>query len=102
MIPPRKTALIACVLLPACVSRPPLLVDVSRDGEEGCIVRVDQRQLGSEELLEYARTRRGGKAIVRADQDSPWRCIGGAIFTLQRSGLRILDVTVDGASIRHE
>ncbi|WP_343346353.1 biopolymer transporter ExbD [Sphingomicrobium sp. XHP0239] len=75
-----------------------------RGGEGGtCEIYWDVTQVDSEELLERAVTRleeaidaAGGEANItdenmpeahiRGDIDTPYKCIGGAIFTMQRAG----------------
>jgi len=33
--------------------------------------------------------------VVDASPQTPYRCIGGVVFNLQRAGFRIVSVTVD-------
>ena len=69
------------------------------DGQ--CEVYWNLTRVGSEELLDRAVAhleaeieRQGGpanvtelpEAHIRGDVNTPWRCIGGAIFTVQRAG----------------
>lgn len=72
--------------LPLRLSGPPLVVSVTRDGE-GCRVTVAGEQVTSDRLLEIGRSARSRRGIVLYDRDTPYKCIGGAIFTLQRAGL---------------
>ena len=51
------------------------------------------------ELLELAASWRGERAVIQADSDTPYKCIGGTIFTLQRAGLRDVEVVVDGVKL---
>ena len=71
---------------------PPLTVQVSQSGpEQPCLVRVGGREVSDAELLALARQARRGtrEAIVRAPLNTPYRCVGGAIATLQRAHLRV-------------
>ncbi len=91
----------AAVLAASCIHRspgePPLVVNVRRDGQ-GCRVSVEGDQVPSERLLEIARTSGKRRGIVVFEKDTPYRCIGGAIFTLQRAGLSPVEAVVwDGA-----
>jgi hypothetical protein len=40
--------------------------------------------------------------IFDADRDTPYRCIGGAIFNLQRAGFRMISVRIDGVELPTE
>lgn len=77
-------------LLSACVqlrqASPPLVVSAKRDGD-GCRIMVDGEQVTSERLLEIGRNSGRRRAIVIFPKETPYRCIGGTIFTLQRAGL---------------
>lgn len=88
-------------VLVACVSyrerEPPLVVNVKGDGD-GCHVSVDSRRVTIDDLLDVARNSGSRRAIVVYAKDTPYRCIGASIFTLQRGGVRSVDAAMwDGA-----
>lgn len=84
-------------LLVACVqprqSSPVLVVSVMRGGD-GCHVTVEGESVTSERLLDIGRSSPQRRAIVIYDKDTPYKCIGGAIFTLQRAGLTSVDAVM--------
>lgn len=89
-------SLIAIVALAAGCSRtagdPPFTATVS--GTEGaCSVKVEGRQVTSDQLLEIARREaaRKRRAQLLGDAEVPYRCIGGAIYTLQLAGFSAVD-----------
>lgn len=76
---------------------------VRGDGAGGCEIYWNLTKVESEELLNRAVTKLedtiaavGGvenitdetmpEAHIRGDVDTPWKCVGGAIFTMQRAG----------------
>ena len=78
-------------------------LSVRGDGAGGCEVYWNLTPVSSEELLDRAVAkledeieRQGGvenlteetmpEAHIRGDVDTPYRCIGGAVFTMQRAG----------------
>ena len=85
-------AISACSAEPATQPVPPVLrVHVQRVGdiaEPRCETRVDGRVVTSEELLVLARGWEGTALIVGDGFDTPYRCVGGAIFALQRAGVQ--------------
>jgi hypothetical protein len=86
----------------ACAADPPLLARVSGDGD-ACAVHVNgltisQSQRNDANLRALA-TIPGRRMIVDADRRTPYRCIGGTIFNLQRAGFHILTVRVDGVEL---
>ena len=61
----------------------------ARQGDE-CLIVVDQQQflterLESAALLEHLRSLGGRSILLRYETDTPYRCIGSAIFMLQRA-----------------
>ena len=86
-------------LLAACVQlrerEPPLVVNVKRDGD-GCRVTVEGERVTSDRLLEIGRgaARRRAIIVYAKDDDTPYKCIGGAIYTLQRAGLATVDAAM--------
>ena len=82
-------ALIAgCIQVQSSAST--LVVNVKRDGD-GCHVSVNGERVTSDRLLEIGRNGRNRRAIVVFDKDTPYKCIGGAIFTLQRAGIPFVE-----------
>ena len=78
-------------------------LSVKGDGAGGCEVYWQLTRVTNDELLERAVkkledeiTRAGGvdkiteenmpEAHIRGDVDTPYKCIGGAVFTMQRAG----------------
>ena len=78
-------------------------LSVKGDGAGGCEVYWNLTRVNNDELLERAVkkledeiTRAGGveniteenmpEAHIRGDIDTPYKCIGGAVFTMQRAG----------------
>ena len=55
--------------------------------EPRCEARVDGRLVTSEELAVLARGWEGNALIVGDGYDTPYRCVGGVIFALQRAGV---------------
>ncbi len=82
----------------ACSAEPPtqavasvLRVHVQRAGdisEPRCEIRVDGRLVTSDELAVLARGWEGNALIVGDGYDTPYRCVGGAVFALQRAGMQ--------------
>lgn len=71
----------------------PYLVIV-RGPADACSAEVAGRRFTMDELLESARIEAGkGRSarIIIETSDTPYRCIGGAIYTLQRAGFLRLD-----------
>ncbi|MCJ8158135.1 biopolymer transporter ExbD [Sphingomonas sp. LaA6.9] len=55
-----------------------------------CSVKVDGQAITMDELLAVARkgALRSRRARIDANEDTPYRCVGGAIFTLQMAGFK--------------
>ncbi|WP_448658900.1 hypothetical protein ACPVPU_00245 [Sphingomonas sp. CJ99] len=90
---PARTTLLVSMILSGCVASPsgsPFMVIV-RGPADACALEVDGRKIAdSHALLAVAREqhRRGRTAIVKGDEQLPYRCVGGAIYTLQSAGYR--------------
>ena len=61
----------------------------TRQGDE-CLIVVDQQQFLTERfesaaLLEHLRSLGGRSILLRYESDTPYRCVGSAIFMLQRA-----------------
>jgi len=62
-----------------------------------CNVSVNGREVTGDELLLIARAEATlkGRAIIDADPDASYRCIGGTIYTLQWAGFLKIGFTSD-------
>jgi len=64
---------------------------IIRGPATSCSIEVDGRKVTMEELLAIARpeVRSGRRAHVDSDmKETPYRCLGGAIYTLQMAGFK--------------
>lgn len=91
-----------CMLLSAAAAWPMVLAGCTSHTEEplnvvvrgpasACTITVDGRTATLDELQTLARPAAKAGRIVRIDSDMvdvPYRCIGGAIYTLQAAGFR--------------
>ena len=99
----RGGAIATVALLIGCAAQtPPLSARVSRAGD-GCLVEVEGRRFDhptatGDELLAFIETWPNRRAVLNMDPDTPYRCVGGTIFTLQRAGFKI-DTLVDGVPL---
>lgn len=84
-------------LLASCVATrtlgPPLVVSVKREGD-GCQVSVQGERVTSDRLLEIGRAAAKRPGIVVYAKDAPYKCVGGAVFTLQRAGMMSVQVAM--------
>jgi len=84
---------VAAMVLGACAHEPlqaPFNVLVRGPASE-CSIEVQGKKLDLDELLVLARSeaRPGRRARIDSDMDqTPYRCIGGAIYTLQLAGFK--------------
>lgn len=76
-------------------------VVVVMDGQ-ACSVTIDGKRFSDAELMTYAKASRSRRAVVEGGKTTPYRCIFGAFFTLQRAGLQTVDMTIGGKSIKHD
>ncbi|WP_106639865.1 hypothetical protein [Allosphingosinicella vermicomposti] len=87
----------SAALLGSCVRTAPagvpLVVSAKRDGE-GCLIIIEGERASSERLLEIGRATNKTRAIVIYFKDTPYKCLGGAIFTLQRAGIAFVDAAM--------
>ena len=103
-LPPMRllSVILLISLLGACASKPPLLVRATGE-DDTCTVQVNGLTLSNEELderrLRALATAHGSRLIVDADHRTPYKCIGGTIFKLQRAGFRVVSVRVNGVEL---
>jgi hypothetical protein len=85
---------LAGLALSSCVARgsgqAPLVANVAPEGD-GCRVTVDEQRVTQRQLLDIARRSPGRHGIVVFARNSPYKCIGAAIFTMQQAGLQSVD-----------
>jgi hypothetical protein len=100
MVRPVKHRLIMVVgaaALASCVhfddSAPALVVTAQREGE-GCRITVEGERVANDRLLAIAKQATNRLGIVVYDKDTPYRCLGGSIFTLQRAGLKRVEAAL--------
>jgi hypothetical protein len=83
------------LLLSSCIptvsAQPPLVANVRAEGET-CDVTVEGRRVTQKQLLDIARTSPGRHGIIVFAVDTPYKCIGTAIITLQEAGLHSVEV----------
>lgn len=93
-----KRTLLALLLLPlGCAEKatPPartvveVVMTTERQGEECLLTLGEQsfltKRLDSAALLQRLRNLKGRPILLRFDNDAPYRCVGAAIFMLQRA-----------------
>lgn len=99
----RSTALVYSCCLCACVQTPPTLVLRATGQGHACTLRVNDVEVTREALglgrLRSLRASHGDRAVVDTDLETPYRCIGGIIYDLQRAGFRAVAVSVNGVPI---
>jgi len=72
----------------------PVIIGVTHSGDN-CVIRIEDRTYSQHDLdaieTHFRRLKDHGRLVRLADQlgDTPWRCVGGVIFTGQRVGLTI-------------
>ena len=74
----------------ACTTAPPprpIRVAVQLVGEE-CRFVAQGRAMTIDELTTAARAWRGRRVVVNAYSNTPYKCVGGGIFALQRAGVK--------------
>ena len=62
-----------------------LSITAANDGD-GCLLMVGGRRLTSEQFTEIARTWPNRRVSLNIAPQTQYRCVGGALFTLQRYG----------------
>ena len=95
-------SLIAIASLAAGCARPadPPFTATVRGTEAACSVQVGGQDVTSDQLLEIARRQvaRTRRAQLLGGTDVPYRCIGGAIYTLQLAGFSAVDFNTGPSS----
>ena len=71
---------------------PEIIVTTERHGDE-CLVTVGGQQfltekLESAALVAHLRSLKDRSFLLRFNADAPYRCVGSAVFTLQRADVR--------------
>ncbi|TMJ17666.1 MAG: hypothetical protein E6G94_01795 [Alphaproteobacteria bacterium] len=95
----RPLPILLALVLAACAAQPPLIVRAVTEGD-ACRVHVDGAAYAPDELTGprlqtlRAKTRR---LVVDAAPGTPYRCVGGTVFMLQRAGFDIVSVQGNGA-----
>lgn len=86
--------LLAFAAAAGCAERstPPVILHAIGD-TAACHIEWDGRSLTLDELLVVARSWRGRTAHIEAGIDTPYKCIGSVIYTLQRAGVRKVGFT---------
>jgi hypothetical protein len=86
------SSLLGGLLLAGSATAPALIVYAERaEGERACMIEVQRRRLSSDALLAVARRWPGRRAIVVTGSDTPYRCVGEVVFTLQRAGFEAIE-----------
>ena len=98
--------LILATGLYGCASKPPLLLRATVEAAS-CTLQADAVTLSGEQaseshsrLLAAVQGRR--RVILDADAHLPYRCVGHAIFYLQRAGFRIVSARANGVELERE
>jgi len=83
--------ILVALVLSGCVQtslgQPPLVANVSAVGEE-CRVTVDGQLVSQKQLLDISRRSAGRHGIIVFALNTPYKCIGTAIITMQEAGLQ--------------
>lgn len=79
------------------------MIEVTK-AEPGCIYetqgqRIEAPTYESEELMALARLSPVRRAVLEGDMDTPYKCFGGASYILQKAGVRVDDVRINGVSV---
>lgn len=86
-------------LVAGCAQTPPLVVRANGNGAS-CTVTVNGDMFFEEDFtearLQRLRDEHGRRIVLDSGAETPYRCIGGAIFNLQRAGFDLVSVQVDG------
>jgi hypothetical protein len=80
----------------AAQSAPPIILHVAR-GADACRIDYNGRQLTDDQLLVLARSWRGRGVRIEGERNTPYKCIGGTLFTVQRAGVKDVGFSVGAA-----
>lgn len=98
----RNGVLAWLLCLCACVQKPALNVRAT-GREQICRVWISGVEAGLEAMNSSSLRRLAAahqkRAIIDTDLETPYRCIGGVIFNLQRAGFQIISFTFDGIPV---
>lgn len=92
------------LVLSACACAPTQPLSVRATGTGGiCRVEIDGVEM-LHDNLDYAKLRTLADAhrrrmVLDVDANTPYRCIGGVVFNLQRAGFRGVSLTVNGVPL---
>ena len=93
----RSLFLVGLTSLCGCVDvqpgTPALVVSV-RTEANNCRATVDGKRVTTEELLGIARGDPRRRGIVLYDKDTPYKCVGATIITLQHAGLMFVEAAM--------
>jgi hypothetical protein len=98
----RTLTVLLVALLAACAQKPPLVVKATGQAKS-CTVSVNGEVFSGKDLNQ-ARLQRlveehGRRLVVDSDSRTPYRCIGGLVFSFQLAGFRVVGVRVDGEEL---
>jgi hypothetical protein len=84
----RLPFLVVVTLAASCArqSAPPVILYLVRQAET-CRVELDGHPVTQDQLLVAARSWRGRVVRIEYGKNTPYKCIGGTIFTVQRAGV---------------
>ena len=88
----RPGFVLSTLLLFILVSCAPAPVRLEVAAGTPCRYRTERAGFTGKGLAAYAPTWRGRRALILAGPNSSYRCIGGAIYALQRAGVRRIKV----------
>ena len=93
--------ILSALLFDAMQTAPPVRVEARWDGKQ-CGARLEGRMLDEAQLsksaAKWARKKRQVRIVF--DEDTPYRCIGATLYTLQRNGVAILGFVSEPDSVR--
>jgi len=82
----------ACADTHRGATTPPFTVAVTFDETGGCKTEVGGKVLNAEQINDAARRwPNRDRVVIRAGNDTPYRCIGAFIYSFQASGFRKVD-----------
>lgn len=86
-------------LVAGCAQTSPLVVRVTGN-DASCTFTVNGEVFSEEDFtearLQRLREAHHSRLLLDSGAETPYRCLGGAIFNLQRAGFNLVSVQVDG------